>query len=172
MCVSQNHYIYVTLWWQLTIKMLALVPCRHSEKTLQRPRNNNKKIRMDLCKDLGIIKIHRKNKDGITVHHYSITVTALILLKTFANKFNRVWFNDLWFTNHILAERKHLANHTEWIEHKIMVFKPENKHQMICNVIISKTWFPDIYFFIQQMVSKYYFLQSWNNVQQKCTRDT
>ena len=51
-----------------------------------------------------------------------------------------VRFNDSWFVFHDSSwsfhephfSRKHIfQNHAEWTEHKIIVFKPENKYQII-----------------------------------------
>ena len=56
----------------------------------------------------------------------------------------RVWFNDLYFmilvevfTNHISAENLYFTNHIEWIEHKIMGFKPANRYEIIRQSLLS-----------------------------------
>ena len=68
---------------------------------------------------------------------------------------------DLYFTilvevfmNHISAE-----NHIEWIEHKIMGFKPANRYQIIRKSLLSMISII-IYFIVKQKLCKPYFLQS------------
>ena len=41
------------------------------------------------------------------------------------------------FTNHISAELTYFTNHIEWMEHKIMGYKPANSYQIIRQSLLS-----------------------------------
>ena len=54
------------------------------------------------------------------------------------------------FRNHIVAEIVYFTNHTGWTEHKIVVLKPANKYQVICqchnfkNILIGNSYLENI----------------------------
>ena len=84
--------------------------------------------------------------------------------------------NDSWFVFHdsswsfhepYLAENTYFTNRLEWTQHKIMIFKPVSKYQIIRHLHnfknILSTISTIIHFFIKQTFSKHHFTRSRNN---------
>ena len=60
------------------------------------------------------------------------------------------------FTNHISVENIYFTKHVEWTEHKIVGFKPANRHQITLQSSFSTI---SIHFFVKQKLCKHNKLQ-------------